>query len=663
MRRAIVFTIAIFLVVGTALSQQAQPNPAPSQETKYTNDSIARLSFVTGKTFIQRASDLGYEEGIVNMPVTEGDRIGTADGRAEIRFGRGNYLRLDNDTKVDVLNLPKQGDDIARIRVWSGSVYVVVGTLAKEKGIEIHTADSSFYVLDRGVYRIDARENQDTQIFVFNGLIEAAGEEGSVLVKAGQRLDVAQGRFDSKPSTFMAVADDSFDRFNESRDSEVGREYAQRRLPEDLQDFEGELDQYGHWAYVAPYGNVWVPGDVGEDWRPYWNGRWTWLPLSGWTWIPYEPWGWATFHYGRWHWGVGLGWYWIPTSLWGPGWVDWWWDDFYFGWAPLSWWGYPAVLLGNSFYGGYYGGYYPHTSRALTVIRRDQLKGPNVSRVALRGDSLKSLNRMSLSNRTLSLRPAGTRISVQPLDGKRVMIRSSGSSGLVPSKGTSARTLRRPSTSTSSGSRGSNPARVSSSGSSKSSDRSASGESRRISRPSTSKSSGSSSGKSGSPARVGKSGSSTKSSGTARNSGSSSKGSSSKGSSSSATRKKHDPSSSSYSVAQGGGTSAPAQAAGAAAAGPRAIRTYPSSPSISISRIYGDGGAARSGAYLGRSPSGVRAGGRTSSVRSGSSSRTGSSSRGVTSSGRSSSRGSSSRSSGRSSGHSSSGSRSGARRK
>ena len=652
MRRAIVFTIAIFLVVGTTLAQQAQPNPAPSQEeTQYTNDSIARLSFVTGKTYIQRASDLGYEEGIVNMPITEGDRIGTADGRAEIRFGRGNYLRLDNDSKVDILNLPKKGDDIARLRVWSGSVYVVVGTLAEEKSIEIHTADSSFYVLDRGVYRIDARENQDTQIFVFNGLIEAAGEEGSVLVKAGQRLDIAQGRFASKPTSFMAVANDSFDRFNESRDSVVGREYAQRRLPSDMSDFETELDQYGHWEYVAPYGNVWVPGDVGADWRPYWNGRWTWLPLSGWTWIPYEPWGWATFHYGRWHWGVGLGCYWIPTSLWGPAWVDWWWDDWYFGWAPLSWWGYPVVLLGNNFYGGYYGGYYPHGSRALTVIRRDQLKGPNVSHVALRGDSLRSLNRMSLTNRTLNLRPTGTRISVQPLDGKRVMIRSSGSSGLVRSTGTSSRTLRRPSASGSS-----------------STARTSSGEARRINRPSTSKTSGSSSGKSASPARVGKSGSSTKSAGTARKSGSSSsKGTSSKGSSSRTTRKKHDSSTSSYSVAQGVGTSAPATAAGTVGTSPRAIRTYPSSPSISLSRIYGDGGAARSGAFLGRSSIGSRTSGRTPSFRSGSSSsRTGTSSRGsVRSSGRSgSSRGSVSRSSGRSSGgRSSSGSRSGAHRR
>jgi hypothetical protein len=95
--------------------------------------------------------------------------------------------------------------------VWSGSVYVVVGVLAKEKAIEIHTADSSFYVLDKGIYRIDAKENQNTQIFVFNGLIEAAGEQGSNLVKSGQKIEVQEGRFTSKPSNFVAAADDSFD--------------------------------------------------------------------------------------------------------------------------------------------------------------------------------------------------------------------------------------------------------------------------------------------------------------------------------------------------------------------------------------------------------------------------------------------------------------------
>jgi hypothetical protein len=435
-KHALIIAAGLLVLAAGVYAQETQaqvPTPQNTQEVKdakYTNDSVAYLSFVEGKAFVQRASDLGYEEAALNMPISEGDRIGTSEGRLEVHFGKGNYIRLDNDTKVDVLNLPKKDDDVARIRVWSGKVFLVVGTLKKEKAIELHTADTSFYVLDRGVYRIDVRENRDTEIQVYQGLIEAAGEDGSTLLKASQRLEISEGRFAAKPSSFIAVADDSFDKFNESRTSVTGREFAKGRLPEELSDYEGQLDEYGEWTYLAPYGNVWIPNGVDQDWRPYYNGRWTWLPLSGWTWWPYEPWGWSTFHYGRWHWGFDLGWYWIPMNMWGPAWVDWWWDDFYFGWAPLSYWGYPGVIMGGNYYGHYYGGYYPFDSRALTVVRREHLKDPHIAANALRGDSLKSLNRMSLTSPSLNLRPAGTKISVEPLNGNRVMLRNDRTTGL-----------------------------------------------------------------------------------------------------------------------------------------------------------------------------------------------------------------------------------------
>ena len=403
---------------------EEQLTPQEEQETSYTNDSIARLSHLTGSAFIQRASDIGYEECVVNTPVTEGDRLGTTDGRVEVHFGRGNYIRLDNETKIDFLNLPKKGDDAVRVRVWSGHVYFEVSNLAREKGIEIHTADTSFYVLDEGLYRIDVRENKDTEVLVFRGLVEAAGEEGSVLVKAGQRVEAAEGRFPSRPSQFMAAATDGFDRWNDSRNVEVSKRLPKSYLPSNLEDFEYELGQYGDWMYLPPYGNVWVPRGVDEGWRPYSNGRWTWLPLSGWTWLPYEPWGWSTFHYGRWHWGVGLGWYWIPTSMWGPGWVNWWWDDSYFGWAPISYWGYPVVIVDNYFDGHWHGSHYPWNSHALTVIRRDQLRAKNIAPVALRGDALKGLNRITLSGGGLTLKPiGGSRTLVEPLEGRRVLLR------------------------------------------------------------------------------------------------------------------------------------------------------------------------------------------------------------------------------------------------
>ncbi|MDD8016349.1 MAG: FecR domain-containing protein [Acidobacteriota bacterium] len=426
MKKAVIIVAALF-ALGSALS---------AEEIKYTNDSVARLSFLTGNTFVQRASDLGYEEGILNMPLGEGDRIGTTAGRAEIRFGRRNYLRLDNNTKLDLLSLPRKGSDLVRIRIWSGNVYLDVDTLKKEKTIEVHSTDTSFYVLDRGLYRIEVRENKDTELFVFRGLIEAAGEEGSILVKNGQRLEIAEGRFSDKPSRFMAVADDTFDKWNESRISEAGRRLPRGYLSEELEEFEYELWQAGEWIYLPPYGYVWVPNGVDSDWRPYYNGRWAWLPMTGWNWIPYEPWGWATYHYGRWHWAIGIGWYWIPTSIWGPAWVSWWWDYDYFAWAPMSYWGYPVVLLDGRFYGGYYGDRYPVYSRALTVIRKDQLKAPNVARVAMKSDALKSLNKMSLTSRQISVRPEAGNVSVQSIDGKRMILKNDG--GRVSAGGKSA---------------------------------------------------------------------------------------------------------------------------------------------------------------------------------------------------------------------------------
>lgn len=419
------FMVLSLIISLTLFASVLKAQEGETEDRPYNNYSVARLSYLEGKAFIQRASDVGYEEAVVNDPITEGDRLGTMDGRLEIQFGRRNFLRLDSDTKIDVLNLPSKNNDLTRFRLWSGHLYLTINSLDREKSIEIHTPDSSFYVLDKGVYRIDVDENRGTEILVFRGLIEASGEQDSFLVKGEQKLEIAEGRFAGRPSPFRAVAEDSFDRWNESRNQETGKFYARRYLPSELEDYEAELSAYGDWVYMPPYGYVWVPRHVDSDWRPYYYGRWVWIPLTGWTWVPYEPWGWVAFHYGRWHWAVGIGWYWIPTSIWGPAWVSWWWDVDYFAWAPLSWYGHPVVIINNIFYDRYTG-IYPVHSRALVVVRKDQLRAPDIRRAALQPEVLKSArleNRITLSSTRLPFRPEGNRITVEKLDGKKVILR------------------------------------------------------------------------------------------------------------------------------------------------------------------------------------------------------------------------------------------------
>lgn len=400
-----------------------------AQDPAYTNRSFARISYLTGNLYIQKASDLAYVEGAVNMPVVTGDRIGTDEGRAEIFFGSGAYLRLDQGTKIDVLNLPKRDQNLTQIRLWTGSLYLNIRRLAQEKSIELHTEDISLYVLDAGLYRINVRENTATEVLVFRGMLEAAGESGSVLLKDNQRMEAYQGQYTSQPQSFFATADDSFDRWSGYRDSQVNKRMARSYLPEELNDYEHELADYGRWDYYPAYGNIWIPGGMASDWRPYYNGRWIWYAQCGWTWLPYEPWGWVTSHYGRWHWSLQVGWYWIPTTVWGPGWVNWYSGHDYWGWTPLSYHGYPGVIINNVYYDRYSNKYIPHNSRALTVVHKNQLQSRNISKIALRGTALNQLSKVSLARKTPEAALAKNRTSIQQVDKSKVFLHDRAAAG------------------------------------------------------------------------------------------------------------------------------------------------------------------------------------------------------------------------------------------
>ena len=94
------------------------------------------------------------------------------------------------------------------------------------------------------------------------------------------------------------------------------------------------LAPYGEWIQIDNNLIVWKPEMVGMRWSPYSVGRWVWTDY-GWYWDSYEPFGWATYHYGRWIYDDYYGWVWVPGYRWAPAWVEWRYDDYYIGWAPL----------------------------------------------------------------------------------------------------------------------------------------------------------------------------------------------------------------------------------------------------------------------------------------------------------------------------------------
>jgi len=431
---------------------------AAAQTDDYSDYSFARLSYVKGEVSVQRASDLGTERAEVNLPLVVGDKLLTMDGQAEVQFGRRNYLRIDSFAQVEFAVLPSEADGRIKVHLLDGRAYLRVSSLEKEKGIEVHSPDASFYILEEGLYRFEVKADNETEIFVRQGSAEAAGEKGSVLVKAMEKLAVARGQFLSDPESFYARSD-GFDQWNESRDDLLARRSSSAYLPSGISEYEEELGDNGRWVYEQPYGNVWVPYVNHVDWRPYYFGRWSWYPIFGWTWISSEPWGWCTSHYGRWHWRTNLGWYWIPRTHWGPAWVHWYSDHDYVGWCPLSYYDRPGVIIDNHFYDRYRDPYYPINSRALTMVHRDQLQSPAISRHALAASQFNALGRINLRAEQPAIRPViGSSALRSPglgrvpdAAGSRV-IRSYGVNSSLANRGAlSGQSLRSPSSGISSG--------------------------------------------------------------------------------------------------------------------------------------------------------------------------------------------------------------------
>ncbi len=376
--------------------------------------SIGRVSHLKGDVYIQRGSDLGFESATINFPVTEGDRIATADGMAEIYIGNSNYLRLDRDTKIDVLSLSGRREGTV-LRLWAGNLYISVNKLYGEREIEVQIDDVTVYVLQPGLYRINSFERNTAEIMVVKGAVEVQGLNGDSIVRSNQSLSWENGEL-QRVRTYYSSNFDEFDDFNEGRESLIKRARVQRYLPSELYDYEWELTHYGRWHYLSPYGWVWVPPYVFSEWRPYYWGRWVWYPW-GWTWVPYEPWGWVTFHFGRWHWHVSIGWYWVPTTVWGPAWVHWTWGDYWIGWCPIDIYNRPVIII-NNYWVTHYHDRAPSNSSSFVFIRKDQLTAPDVRRGVLEKERISQIGTVPIFKSQPDFRPTSLSPTVESYKGK-----------------------------------------------------------------------------------------------------------------------------------------------------------------------------------------------------------------------------------------------------
>jgi len=322
-------TAALLALTLAGLSSRAQEAVAPAGTTASDDASarpqtpvsanskvrIVRLSEVKGHVQLDRVTGKGFEGAMANLPVTEGSKLKTGDGVAEVEFEDNSTVRLAQNSLVEFprLELLPSGAKASAVNVLQGTVYVsLVNTKGNEFSIKFGP-DTMNLPPDSHV-RLQLTQTEAT-VAVMHG--DALIEQPSGSTTVGK----------NKTATFNLAAQNP-------------PEIAKSIVEEPLDKWDGDAVQY-HKSYAnastyggSPYSygindmnyygsftsgcgaSMWRPYFTSAGWDPYGSGAWAYYPSAGYSWVSPYPWGWTPYHYGSWSFCQGIGWGWMPGGTW-----------------------------------------------------------------------------------------------------------------------------------------------------------------------------------------------------------------------------------------------------------------------------------------------------------------------------------------------------------
>jgi hypothetical protein len=270
---------------------------------------VGRVAFVQGTLAFHEKGETAWSAAAVNYPVATGGAFWVdPKSRAEIRIG-AQSIDMAGGTEIDITQLDQQ---VMQIAVPQGRVEVHLRQLGEGESAEIDIPRGSVWLLQTGVYDIDAgTADQPSRVAVYEGSARFVGGTVDLAIKPG---DVAMLSGNNPVvANVERAAQDEFAQWCRSRDYRADRLAAPYYVSPRMTGYE-ELDQYGAWRTAADYGEVWFPSSLPADWVPYRDGYWVWAEPWGWNWVDAEPWGFAPFHYGRWAF-IDNNWGWVPGGF------------------------------------------------------------------------------------------------------------------------------------------------------------------------------------------------------------------------------------------------------------------------------------------------------------------------------------------------------------
>jgi hypothetical protein len=318
------------LLVGTSSRAQEPiaPASAPSSDGAVTTSSepstpvsanskvrIVRLSEVKGEVGLDRLTGKGFEGAMTNLPVTEGARLKTGNGVAEVEFEDNSTVRLAQNSLIEFprLELLPGGAKASGINVLQGTVYV---SLVNTKGNEfsVKFGQQTVNLPPDSHIRLQLTQTQ-ADLAVMHGDVPVAESSGTTMVSKNKTASFNLAE-QSQPAIAKTLVEQPLDKWD-SDAVQYHKSYANASSFGNSPYSYGinDMNYYGAFASGCG-GSMWRPYFASASWSPFGSGAWAYYPSAGYSWVSPYPWGWTPYHYGSWAFCQGLGWGWQPGGAW-----------------------------------------------------------------------------------------------------------------------------------------------------------------------------------------------------------------------------------------------------------------------------------------------------------------------------------------------------------
>jgi len=309
-RRTLLGGLALAALLG-ARAGWAQDDATADEEPPAAFEQMPpRLAFVEGEVSFWRSGAEGWTPALANLPLARGDRLYAGErANLEIQLGARAFLRAGSETELAL----ESHEPLLRFGVGSGIASLDLRSLPPGHTIELDTPNAAFTIEDAGYYRLDVDGDTTTLTSRRGGSATLTPARGEPLEVGPSEQVVVTGENAASAESYAAPELDDWDLWNYRRTDRQLDSLSARYVSSNVYGV-SDLDAYGSWRTVAPYGPIWIPRSVRSGWAPYGFGRWVWDPIFGWTWLDDAPWGWAPFHHGRWIFVTGH-WAWAPGPI------------------------------------------------------------------------------------------------------------------------------------------------------------------------------------------------------------------------------------------------------------------------------------------------------------------------------------------------------------